>query len=85
MSGYGDQGHEVVPYDAGAVEHHYEHQHPRVAHQELALSFSTMRSFGKRTCSFYYALQAGRMPSRLNSEVEKQKLCRVTRVVDPNF
>ena len=72
MSGYGDQGHEVVPYAAGAVDH-YEHQHPRCAHQELALSFSTMRSFGKRTCSFYEALQARRVPLPLNSESEKKQ------------
>ena len=71
MSGYGDQGHEVVPYGAGAVDH--EHQHPRCAHQELALSFSTMRSFGKRTCSFYEALQARRVPLLLNSESEKKQ------------
>ena len=69
MSGY-DQGHEVVPYGAGAVDH-YEHQHPRRVHQELALSFSTMRSFGKRTCSFYEALQARRLPLLLNRRLEK--------------
>ena len=73
MSGY-DQGHEMVPYGAGAVDH-YEHQHPRRVHQELALSFSTMRSFGKRTCSFYEALQARRIPLLL----KKQKLSPVAR------
>lgn len=83
MSGYGDQGHEVVPYGAGAVDH--EHQHPRCAHQELALSFSTMRSFGKRTCSFYEALQARRVPLPLNSESEKKTKTESSCRVDPNF
>ena len=84
MSGYGDQGLEVVPYGAGAVDR-YEHQHPRCAHQELALSFSTMRSFGKRTCSFYEALQAGRIPLLLNSESEKTTTTESSCRVDPNF